>query len=136
MIRRPPRSTLFPYTTLFRSAELMSGRKQFDKQRSEKLIRAEFKRANNYISMFNHAALQGGEEYWNRLSEINQPTLIVHGTDDKIWHFKNSAVLLEKINGSKLITLDGTGHELHFEDWNKIIDGITQHTTNNKRMNK
>ena len=123
-------------TYLIQGAELMSGRKQFDKQRSEKLIRAEFKRANNYISMFNHAALQGGEEYWNRLSEINQPTLIVHGTDDKIWHFKNSAVLLEKINGSKLITLDGTGHELHFEDWNKIIDGITQHTTNNKRMNK
>src|SRR2546430_8971610 len=25
MIRRPPRSTLFPYTTLFRSAELMIG---------------------------------------------------------------------------------------------------------------
>ena len=52
----------------------MSGKKQFDKQRSEKLIRAEFNRANNYISMFNHAALQGGEEYWNRLNEIKQPT--------------------------------------------------------------
>src|SRR3989441_3881180 len=25
MIRRPPRSTLFPYTTLFRSKELLSG---------------------------------------------------------------------------------------------------------------
>src|SRR5256885_6871180 len=25
MIRRPPRSTLFPYTTLFRSQELISG---------------------------------------------------------------------------------------------------------------
>ena len=47
---------------LIQGAELMSGKKQFDKQRSEKLIRAEFNRANNYISMFNHAALQG-EEY-------------------------------------------------------------------------
>ena len=27
MIRRPPRSTLFPYTTLFRSAFLQSGRR-------------------------------------------------------------------------------------------------------------
>src|SRR2546422_5476992 len=27
MIRRPPRSTLFPYTTLFRSIELADGRK-------------------------------------------------------------------------------------------------------------
>src|SRR2546427_7656490 len=25
MIRRPPRSTLFPYTTLFRSAQLLTG---------------------------------------------------------------------------------------------------------------
>ena len=64
---------------LIQGAELMSGKKQFDKQRSEKLIRAEFNRANNYISMFNHAALQGGEEYWNRLNEIKQPTLIIHG---------------------------------------------------------
>ena len=47
--------------------------------------------------MFNHAALQGGEEYWNRLNEIKQPTLIIHGTDDKIWHYKNAGFLLEKI---------------------------------------
>src|SRR3712207_7817537 len=28
MIRRPPRSTLFPYTTLFRSVDLVDGRQQ------------------------------------------------------------------------------------------------------------
>src|SRR3989442_10977575 len=28
MIRRPPRSTLFPYTTLFRSARRLRGRRQ------------------------------------------------------------------------------------------------------------
>ena len=112
---------------LIQGAELMSGKKQFDKQRSEKLIRAEFNRANNYISMFNHAALQGGEEYWNRLNEIKQPTLIIHGTDDKIWHYKNAGFLLEKIKGSNLITLEGTGHELHVDDWKSIIDGIEKH---------
>jgi pimeloyl-ACP methyl ester carboxylesterase len=106
---------------------LMSGRKKFDKVKSEKYIRDEFQRANNYISMFNHAALQGGEQYWNRLNEIKQPTLIIHGTDDKIWHFKNTSVLLDKIPSSKLLTLEGTGHELHFEDWNTIIDGIAKH---------
>ena len=74
----------------------MSGKKQFDKQRSEKLIRAEFNRANNYISMFNHAALQGGEEYWNRLKRNQTTHLIIHGTDDKIWHYKNAGFLLEK----------------------------------------
>jgi pimeloyl-ACP methyl ester carboxylesterase len=77
--------------------------------------------------MFNHATLQGGEEYWNRLNEINQPTLIIHGTDDKIWHYKNTGVLLEKIQNIKLITLEGTGHELHFEDWATIINGVEKH---------
>src|SRR2546427_6083829 len=31
MIRRPPRSTLFPYTTLFRSAELERSRELFQR---------------------------------------------------------------------------------------------------------
>lgn len=117
---------------LIQGAELMCGRKQFDKQRSENLIRAEFNRANNYISMFNHASLGGGEDYWNRLSEIKQPTLIIHGTDDKVLHYKNAVALLEKIQDSKLITLEGTGHELHFEDWATIIEGIEKHINGRK----
>jgi pimeloyl-ACP methyl ester carboxylesterase len=105
-------------------AELMSGRKRIDQRRVEKLIKAEFKRARNYLSIMNHGALQGGEAYYNRLHEISQPTLIIHGTDDLIWHYRHSAFLLEKIKDSKLISLEGTGHELHFEDWDTIIEGI------------
>ena len=48
-------------------------------------------------------------------------------TDDKIWHYKNAGFLLEKIKGSNLITLEGTGHELHVDDWKSIIDGIEKH---------
>lgn len=112
---------------LIEGAALMGGRKQFDKQRGEKLIRAEFNRAKSYLSMFNHAALQGGEEYYNRLNEIKHPTLVIHGTDDLIWHFKHTGVLLKEIEDSRLIQLEGTGHELHFDDWDIIIDGITKH---------
>src|SRR5258707_2428138 len=32
MIRRPPRSTLFPYTTLFRSSILLRARRQADRR--------------------------------------------------------------------------------------------------------
>lgn len=112
---------------MIQGASLMSGRKLFDRNRSEKLIRAEFSRANNFLTMFNHATLQGGEEFLNRLNEISQPTLVIHGTDDKIWHFKNAGVLLEHIKHSKMISLQGTGHELHFDDWDAIIDGVTKH---------
>jgi hypothetical protein len=42
--------------------------------RSEKLYRSEFKRADNYMSMMNHGAIQGGENFCNRLDEI-EPVL-------------------------------------------------------------
>src|SRR3989441_6678621 len=54
MIRRPPRSTLFPYTTLFRSAGLMSGTTtaqeeiaRLQKRASE--LEAETARANDLV---------------------------------------------------------------------------------------
>lgn len=107
-------------------SKLMSGSKPFDKQRTEQWVRAEYKRANNYKSMFNHAGIQGGEEFYNRLNEIDQPTLLIHGTDDQIWHFKHTKVMLKKIKGSKLLTLEGTGHELHQQDWDAIIEWISK----------
>src|SRR5256885_15023371 len=39
MIRRPPRSTLFPYTTLFRSEQL-----EAERQRAERALRLELRR--------------------------------------------------------------------------------------------
>lgn len=112
---------------MMEGAKLMTGSKPFYHDRAEKLIRDEFRRANNYISMFNHTALQGGEEYWDRINEIKLPTLIIHGTADIIWHYKNAEVLLRKIENAKLLTLEGTGHELHYEDWNTVIEGIDHH---------
>src|SRR3712207_7962601 len=43
MIRRPPRSTLFPYTTLFRSAELIDA--VFQVQQREAVCKADAVRA-------------------------------------------------------------------------------------------
>ncbi|WP_041739056.1 macrolide hydrolase EstT [Echinicola vietnamensis] len=114
-------------TYLIKGSQLMSGKKEFERERIENLIRAEFNRANNYISMFNHATLAGGEKFWDRLDEIQQPTLVIHGTEDKIWHYRNASVLVRKIKKSKLLTLEGTGHELHSQDWNVIIEGIKKH---------
>src|SRR5258707_9817311 len=42
MIRRPPRSTLFPYTTLFRSAVVQEGRAKLERERAFILARRDF----------------------------------------------------------------------------------------------
>src|SRR2546423_11947404 len=47
MIRRPPRSTLFPYTTLFRSAHNLGGRlahEHGDFERADRLLEDDYRR--------------------------------------------------------------------------------------------
>jgi pimeloyl-ACP methyl ester carboxylesterase len=112
---------------MLEGASMMSGKRSFDQKRAERLIKKEFQRANNYISMFNHATLQGGEAYYGKLSDIKQPTLIIHGTDDRVWYYDHAKVVLSQLQNAKLITLEGTGHELHQDDWDTIIDGIVNH---------
>ncbi|MBD2753245.1 macrolide hydrolase EstT [Spirosoma validum] len=114
---------------MIQGAILMNGRKPFDRKRSENLIRNEFRRANSYRSMFNHASLQGGEAYYGQIHTIKQPTLLIHGTDDLIWPFQHTEVILRELKKAKLLRLEGTGHELNKADWGVIIDAIANHVS-------
>jgi pimeloyl-ACP methyl ester carboxylesterase len=94
----------------------------------EPLVRAmateDVRRARNLLSAFNHAQLSGGDRWFGRLAEIRQPTLVIHGTDDRVLPFAHARALVRAIPGAALITLEGAGHELHRLDWDTIIDGI------------
>lgn len=46
----------------------------------------------------------------DRLEEIDLPTLIVHGTEDKMLRYYHSDALLEGIKGSRRVTMEGCGH--------------------------
>src|SRR3712207_9006199 len=61
MIRRPPRSTLFPYTTLFRSALLEAD--------------VNYKVAKDFISSVNEKA--EGQQVWQELKPSEQVVKIV-----------------------------------------------------------
>jgi pimeloyl-ACP methyl ester carboxylesterase len=52
---------------------------------------------------------------WDRLGEIRVPTLIVHGTEDRIVSVENASRMAERISGSRLALLDGAGHVYHSE---------------------
>ncbi|KGE12844.1 macrolide hydrolase EstT [Sphingobacterium deserti] len=111
---------------MLQNSRLMAGHKPVDYSREEKRIKEELKRAVNYRSMFNHALIQGGEIYYDRMSEINAPTLIVHGTKDKIWHFNHTKKLLADIRNSRLLKLEDTGHELNYNDWDTIVSTVSK----------
>lgn len=101
---------------------------EFDKAAIRELAGADFDRASSPMSMFNHAGLAGGEKWYGRLDELSVPTLIIHGTEDPVLPYAHALALKAAIRGSKLLTLNGTGHELHRNDWPVIIEAIERHT--------
>jgi len=108
---------------------------RFDENLIRKLAEADFERTPNLLTTFNHALLQGGERWLNRLREIKVPTLIIHGTEDSVLPYAHALALKTEITDSRLLTLDGTGHELHPDDWQTIIQAIEQHTSSKAFVN-
>lgn len=112
--------------------KLVNGsQRKFDVVRASQLASAEIDRAHSLISMFNHALLGGGETYYNRSAEIGVPVLIVHGTEDPILPFAHARALQEAFPQARLLPLEGVGHELHTQDWDQIIQEITNLTAKN-----
>jgi pimeloyl-ACP methyl ester carboxylesterase len=99
-----------------------------DETLTRKLAADDFDRTPNLLTKFNHALLQGGDRWLNRLHDISVPTLIVHGTEDIVLPYAHALALQSEISNSTLLTLEGTGHELHPEDWSTILTAIQSHT--------
>lgn len=109
--------------------KLLNGSKwEFDEERALELAETEYDRANNLMSMFNHALLKGGESLYGKSKGIDMPTLIIHGTEDPVLPYEHGLALKNTIPNSKLITLNGRGHEIHYNDWQQIIKSIIEHT--------
>jgi pimeloyl-ACP methyl ester carboxylesterase len=51
----------------------------------------------------------------SQLDNIEQPTLVIVGTDDVFAVPANSLLLTERIPGSKLVEIEGGGHGLMFQ---------------------
>lgn len=109
--------------------KLLNGsRHAFDPVQARKLAETEVTRARHLMSMFNHAMLGGGEEFYGRISELAIPVLIIHGTEDPVLPYPHAEAAHRLIPGSELHTLIGAGHELHPDDWNEIIEAVDGNT--------
>lgn len=108
---------------------LMSGSAHpFDESAIRELAGADFDRTPNLMTTFNHALLEGGDQWFNRLHEIAVPTLIIHGTEDRVLPYAHSLALQAEIQDAVLLSLPGTGHELHQDDWSVILEAIEKQT--------
>ncbi|PEK11854.1 alpha/beta fold hydrolase [Bacillus toyonensis] len=110
------------------SALLCGSKHKFDEKRVYKHVKKEIKRANNLLSMFNHSLLKGDDSFEGKLKGLNTPTLVIHGTEDIVLPYEHALALVNEIPNALLLTLEGSGHEIHFDDWDHIINAISNHT--------
>jgi pimeloyl-ACP methyl ester carboxylesterase len=62
-----------------------------------------------------------------KLAEIKAPTLVIHGTVDKMIRPSGGKATAKAIPGARLMMIEGMGHDLPPGVWPLIIDAISEH---------
>jgi pimeloyl-ACP methyl ester carboxylesterase len=71
-----------------------------------------------------HAAAVAGFDRSDRLYEITQPTLVVHGDDDSVWPPDRGAALAAGLPRGELRTVGDAGHLVHVEASRRVNDEL------------
>ena len=110
-------------------SRILAGRDRlFDEARVRELVRREVERARDFAAVQNHDLMPHGEGSPKPLSSIIAPTLVIHGTADPMFPLKHGEVLATDIPGARLLTLEGAGHGIYRDDWEKTVAAILEHT--------
>jgi pimeloyl-ACP methyl ester carboxylesterase len=116
------------YTRLARISA--SPRRAFDEESFARLCERVLDRTTNIASSAtNHDLLDGGGRWRERLSGLDVPTLVVHGTDDPVVPIEHGQALATEIPGARLLTLRDTGHELPPSTWDVLVPALLDHTS-------
>jgi pimeloyl-ACP methyl ester carboxylesterase len=70
------------------------------------------------------AAIIASGDRTAQLAGIHVPTLVVHGTKDRLVAPSGGRATAKAIPGARLLTIEGLGHDLPRGAWPQIIDGI------------
>jgi pimeloyl-ACP methyl ester carboxylesterase len=100
----------------------------FDESEIRALAATDYDRTPNPMSAFNHGALSEPTAWLGRLSELRSPVCVIHGTEDRVVPYAHAVTVKARVPDARLVTLQGTGHELHRADWPVILDAIETHT--------
>jgi pimeloyl-ACP methyl ester carboxylesterase len=60
------------------------------------------------------------------LARVKAPTLVIHGTDDKMVRVSGGKATARAIPGARLDLIEGMGHDMPRGVWPRLLDGIEQ----------
>jgi pimeloyl-ACP methyl ester carboxylesterase len=74
------------------------------------------------------AAIIASGDRTAELRDVKVPTLVIHGTDDRLVGLSGGRATAKAISGAKLLKIKGMGHDLPRAAWARIIDAIVDIT--------
>ncbi|UTX48043.1 alpha/beta fold hydrolase [Chryseobacterium sp. MA9] len=115
-------------------AEKISGSKYlFDPNQEKVLIEEELHRSRTKNGIIRQLMAMGSFQYDpNMLKKITAPALIIHGTDDLIFHPECGKDIADSIPGSEFVLIEGMGHSIPEELHNTISESIVSNI--NKKL--
>jgi pimeloyl-ACP methyl ester carboxylesterase len=78
------------------------------------------------------AAIMAAGDRSKDLRRIEAPTLVIHGTKDKLVNKSGGKATARAIDGARLELIEGMGHDLPRGAWPRLIDLIAENTTRAK----
>jgi len=75
------------------------------------------------------AAIIASGDRTAELAEIRVPTVVIHGTKDRLVAPSGGRATAKAIPGARLVTIDGMGHDLPRGAWPQIVAAIAENAT-------
>jgi pimeloyl-ACP methyl ester carboxylesterase len=72
------------------------------------------------------AAIIASGDRTSRLRGLDVPTVVIHGTKDRLVSPSGGRATAKAIPGARLVTIEGMGHDLPRETWPRIIGAIAE----------
>ena len=69
------------------------------------------------------ASIQMGDRT-ERLGAIRAPTVVIHGSDDRLINVSGGMATTAAIPGARWVEIEGMGHDLPRELWERLVDEI------------
>ena len=112
--------------SIVESERQLAGSRPFDEAAIREIAARAFDRTTNLTSSItNHAGIDSGDRWRERLGEVNVPTLVIHGTEDPMYPYGNAVALAKEIAGAQLLALKRVGHEVPPRAlWDVVVPAI------------
>jgi pimeloyl-ACP methyl ester carboxylesterase len=109
--------------------KLVGSKRLFDEEYIRESAEAGWERGVNFAGTGRQlAAITADGKRTKRLARVTAPTLVIHGSDDKLVTPSGGKATAKAIKGAKLMMVDDMGHDMPRPLWPKIVDAIVENT--------